>query len=110
MLRSEQAEELRSLEAQVAERGETVRGRAEIEARHRREQRRVRTDELRAGLVTLARVLREMLGEGEVTGHRIAFLVDAVAAVDAAADALNRNPSEQLMLEALLLRLTGERG
>ncbi len=109
VLRTEQAGELRLLEARAAERREPLRGRAEIEARHRREQRRVRTDELRAGLITLARALRDALVRSDVSSHRVAFLVEAVSAIDAAADALVRNPNEQLLLEALLLRLTGER-
>lgn len=108
VLRAAQDEELRVLAAQAAERREPVRGRAEIDARHRREQRRMRTDELRTGLATLAAVYRDRLRDPAVPARRVAAAVGAVSAIDAASDALARNPNEQLLLEALLLRLSGE--
>ena len=43
-------------------------GRKAIEDRHRREQRQVRTDELRAGLATLASAYRSRLGDREPAG------------------------------------------
>jgi DNA polymerase III subunit delta' len=108
VLRAAQEEELRTIAAEAAERREPVRGRAEIDARHRREQRRMRTDELRAGLATLAGIYRDRLRDPAVPARRVAAAVNAVAAIDAASDALVRNPNEQLLLEALLLRLLGE--
>lgn len=77
----------------------------EVEARHRREERRARTDELRAGLATLAGHYRDRLAAG-VTGPEAARCLDAVAAIDAANEALIRNPNEVLWLQALLLRLS----
>jgi DNA polymerase-3 subunit delta' len=108
VLREAHARELRELTARASERGDTVRGRAEIDARHRREQRRVRVDELRAGLGTLARAYRDRLASAAVPDRRAAEAITAVAAIDIAADELVRNPSEQLLLESLLLRLSGD--
>ncbi len=110
VLKSEQDAALRQLEAAAAANGErSVRGRAEIEARHRRQQRRLRTDELRAGLASLARAYRERLdvvgGPGE--RKRAAEVASALAAIDQAVDMLVRNPNEQLLLQALILRLCG---
>lgn len=105
------------------------------EERHKRERRRFRTDELRFGLGVLARSCRDRLSvrlsavppartarridvESTEAGRRIdvdSARVAAVAvgpealepftAVQAAAEALERNPNEVLLLEALLLRL-----
>jgi DNA polymerase-3 subunit delta' len=92
-----------------------VTGRKDVEARHRRVERRWRTDELRAGLATLAGAYRDRLvarssaGEGAAPaagGARLRELTSAVAAVEAAATELVRNPNEALMLEALLVRLS----
>lgn len=110
VLRRQQEEELKALVAQAAERREPLRGRADIEARHKREQRRMRTDELRAGLATLAGAYRDRLADPAIAPRRVAAVLAAVAAIDTAADALVRNPNEQLLLEALLLRLAGETG
>ena len=53
------------------------------------------------GLATLAERYRLELREGRVTREH----ADALAAIQAAADGLVRNPNEELLLEALLLRL-----
>jgi DNA polymerase-3 subunit delta' len=108
VLRKLHAGELRELADRASERGETVRGRADIEARHRREQRRVRTDELRAGLATLARAYRDRLASPDLGERRVGEAVAAVAAIDIASDEVIRNPNEQLLLEALLVRLSGD--
>jgi DNA polymerase III subunit delta' len=109
LLRSEQERELQLLEETAAGSGERgVRGRADIVARQRREQRRVRTDELRAGLATLAAVYRDRVLSSPGAPARIHSAVAAVDAIDATADALVRNPNEHLLLESLLLRLGGD--
>jgi len=77
-------------------------GRKEVEDRHKREVRRVRTDELQAGLATLAAALRDQLAAGR--GDPAAF-----AAIGDAAKHLVRNPNEALLLSALLLRLSPPR-
>jgi len=102
-LLARQAEELAALEARVAQFGERGSGRSELEERHKRELRRHRTDELRAGLATLAGAYREQLVRGEAGAEA----VRALAAVQEAAEAFERNPNEVLLLQALLLRLGG---
>jgi DNA polymerase-3 subunit delta' len=75
------------------------RSRKEVEDRHKREVRRVRTDELQAGLATLAGAFRDRLAEGRA--HPAAF-----SAIREAEKHLVRNPNEALLLSALLLRLS----
>lgn len=70
-----------------------------LEDRQRRERRRLRTDELRFGLAIMARTVRDELlvrpGPGGLT---------TLVALQQAAEALERNPNERLLLERLLLR------
>jgi DNA polymerase-3 subunit delta' len=80
----------------------------EIVARQRREQRRARTDELRAGLATLAAVYRDRALQLPVVPARTSATLAAVRAIDAAADSIVRNPNELLLLQSLLLRLGGD--
>jgi DNA polymerase III subunit delta' len=74
----------------------------ELEERHRREQRRQRTDELRTGLAALAGAYRDRAVAGTLAPARAA---EAVALVDALSADLAYNPGELLALQALLLRL-----
>jgi DNA polymerase-3 subunit delta' len=74
----------------------------EMEERHRREQRRQRTDELRTGLGVLAGAYRDRAAGGTLSPARAA---EAVALIDGLASDLAFNPGEQLALQALLLRL-----
>jgi len=76
-------------------------GRKDLEARHRREVRQFRTDELRFGLSTLSHRYRTALIEGDERASVLA----AVDALGQTQDALVRNPNEALALQALLLRL-----
>lgn len=78
-------------------------GTKELEDKHRREQRRQRSDELRAGLASLARAYRQMALAGG-TGPRVA--ASAVALLDGLSADLEFNPGEQLALQALLVRLS----
>ncbi|MDQ1402270.1 MAG: polymerase subunit delta [Actinomycetota bacterium] len=92
--------------AEMAERmGERAAGRKELDARHKREQRRARTDELRSGLVTLARAYRDQVADPSASSGGIAAAADAIKSADAAGEALIRNPNETLLLQALLVRL-----
>jgi DNA polymerase-3 subunit delta' len=101
-------EELAERAQMVGERG--LPARREIEDRHRREQRRLRMDELRFGLATLAGAYRERLQSpgtpATVPASAAAATLDAIAAVDEANEALEFNPNETLLLEALLVRLS----
>lgn len=97
-----QAAERAELEERVARTGERGAGRRELTERHKRELRRLRTDELRFGLSVLASAYRDALTAGTADPRAC---LDAVGAIHATAEALARNPSELLLLQDLLLRL-----
>ena len=98
-LRDGQAAELADLEARPGGGG----SRKDIDDRHKREQRRVRQDELRSGLATLAAAYRDRLASPGPEGRAA---IEAITAVQAAGEALIRNPNETLLLQGLLVRLT----
>jgi len=75
----------------------------ELEDQHRREQRRQRTEELRAGLAALAGAYRDRAVAGTLAVARAA---EAVALVDRLSADLAYNPGELLALEALFVRLS----
>ena len=101
-LEQRQAVEVAEAEERARLYGERGSARRELEARHRREQRRLRTDELRFGLATLASRFRDRLGTGTDTQP----CLEALDAIAAANEALARNPNETLLLQALLVRLS----
>jgi DNA polymerase-3 subunit delta' len=110
-LRAEHVAELERLTLEAKEFGEKgLPGRKEIVDHHQREERRWRTDALRAGLGALARAYRDRLvteaagGDvrSEVHAHAAAA---AVSLITEAAQALPRNPQEPLLLQSLLVRL-----
>ena len=106
-LEARQQGELEELEARVEQLGERGSGRAELVARHKREVRRLRSDELRFGLATLARVYRDRLVEG-AGADEPSF--EALDAIQETAENLIRNPSEALLLQHLFLRLSPSEG
>lgn len=73
---------------------------ARLEARHKREERRARTDELRFGLGTLAAAYRDRLVEGTGGSGALAAL-DAIAAAN---ESMAHNPNPVLLLQALLVK------
>ena len=84
-----------------ADLGPQARQRRDMDARHRREQRLLRADELRFGLATLADYYRQHLADNR---HG----PDALAAITRIRDAhacLVRNPNEPLLLQSLFLSL-----
>lgn len=115
-LGARQAAEVAALDERAALTGERGIGRRELEERHRREQRRLRTDELRFGLSTLEAAYRDRAvramssvsgdarGAGALAEARAA--VRAADAVHRSAEALERNPNEALLLQALMVQLT----
>lgn len=107
VVKKRQEEELSHLSELAGQAGErSVPGRPLIEERHRREQRRVRTDELRAGLAALSATYRARLeGSGPPSG--LSVNLRAIELVSEAAERLVRNPNETLLLEWLLVRLDG---
>lgn len=74
------------------------------EDRWKREVRRVRTDELRAGLRTLIAAYRDRLAAGDT--HQTQVALQAVDLVQEAGEFLVRNPNEALLLQGLLVRLS----
>jgi len=104
-LEERQAGEVKVVEERIAQYGERGSGRKELDERHKREQRRVRQDELRFGLLTLAGAYRDQLVTDGRATTRSAALV-AISALDATGEALVRNPNETLLLQGLLVRLT----
>jgi len=110
-LGAQQAAELAALEERARLTGERLGGgaRKEMDDRHKREQRRLRTDELRCGLATLAGAYRDR-AISATSSSGVSAALDAAAAVHAAGEALIRNPNETLLLQALLLRLQPPRG
>lgn len=90
--------ELAEWEEQFGTRGS---GRKQLDEKHKREVRLLREDELRMGLATLAGRYRDAL----VAGDRVAAAIGALDRVTAATEALQRNPNEALLLEALFVDL-----
>jgi len=108
VLKTRQAAEITTLTAEAERAGlRQIPDRHGLDARHTREQRRVRTDELRAGLAALAGAYRSRLGATGLHPHRFGALAKALAAIDEANEALDRNPNETLLVQALLLRIDG---
>ncbi|MGH1489849.1 MAG: hypothetical protein ACRBK7_10725 [Acidimicrobiales bacterium] len=102
-----QQADVEQLEARVEQIGERGSGRTELVARHKREIRRLRYDELRFGLATMARVYRDHLISGGLSiGEDATY--DALAAIQTTAENLVRNPNEALLLQDLFLRLSPE--
>ena len=100
-LKQRQQSEMAALEERWRLYGERPGSTKDLESRHRREQRRLRLDELRFGLSTMAGAYRDGLAAAaSPSGH-----LEALDAIAAANDALVRNPNEALLIQALLLRL-----
>lgn len=85
----------------VAARGERGSGRKQFEDRHKREVRRYRTDEIRAGLTELSRRYRDDLAASARPAD-VAASIDDIAEL---ASNLVRNPNERLQLVALFSKL-----
>ena len=76
--------------------------RKDLADRHKREQKRVRDDELRFGLGVLSRQYGAVLASG-ASGARGAL--EAIEAINATNEHLERNPNLALLLQSLYLRL-----
>jgi DNA polymerase-3 subunit delta' len=103
-VRARQDAEREVLDARAKEYGERGIGRKELDTGHRREQRRARMDELRSGLAILAGVYRDGLVGGAADP---AASLRAIEAITTAAESLEFNPNETLLLQALMVRLSG---
>jgi DNA polymerase-3 subunit delta' len=114
-LREAHAHEIARLTEEAKELGQRgLPGRKDIVDQHNREERRWRTDSLRAGLGVLARAYRDRAvsrGAEPSAAHNAADEIHARAAVQAVAliteatQALPRNPQESLLVQSLLVRL-----
>lgn len=90
-----------ALEERAEAMGERGAGRKDLEARHKREARRHRTDEIRFGLGVLSARCRD---EAAVASDAAPWL-RAARAVDHLQHELRRNPNERLQLQALCVRI-----
>ena len=116
-LREEHARELAMLEEQAETIGaRSVPGRRAVEERHKREERRWRADDLRMGLAALAGAYRDRMVAAMSTagpagspgaGNARRQAAGHVDAVGRASAALSRNVREDLLLEALMVELSG---
>jgi DNA polymerase III subunit delta' len=110
-LRVEHARELERLTEEATAFGEkSLPGRKEITDRFQREERRWRTDALRAGLGALARAYRDRVtaqasGSDAIADIHAGAAAEAVALITETTRSLVRNPQESLLLQALLVRL-----
>lgn len=97
------AHEVAEVDARIKEHGERGSGKKQLDERHRRELRRHRTDEIRAGLGTMAAVYRDQLTQQRA--RDIEAAAGAVQRIHEALEALDRNPNERLLLESVLWSL-----
>lgn len=111
-LRAAHGRQLESLTEAAKEMGERgLPGRKEIVEQHQREERRFRTDALRAGLGVLARTYRTQVTTAAERGaigigdRDVRAASDAVGLITEVAQALPRNPNEALLLQSLFSRL-----
>ena len=113
-LRERQSAEVAELEARQARANEVTgrpggrragkTGAKDLEDRHKREVRRQRTDELKAGLAALAGVYRDRLVSSGARSSAAAAS-DAVRLIQRTYEDLQYNPNDQLQLQALFVRL-----
>jgi DNA polymerase-3 subunit delta' len=111
-LRAQHARELAALAEQSEAMGaKGIAGRKGVEDRHKREERRWRTDDLRFGLATLAGEYRDRLvatadhgAPGGAGGSQRA--VRQVEVIEQASEALGRNANESLLMDALMVELS----
>lgn len=101
-LEARHEQEIAELDERVKATGERGSGRADLIAQHKREIRRLRSDELRFGLATLSRHFRDRLVAAADPAAEAA-LVSLARSVES----LQRNPNEALQLQRLLLDLHG---
>jgi DNA polymerase-3 subunit delta' len=116
-LREEHVREMAALADQAEAVGaKGVPGRKQVEDAHKREERRWRTDDLRFGLATLASLYRDRLvaaagAQGGASVHGATAearrVVKQVEAITAASLALGRNANEALLMESLMVELSG---
>jgi DNA polymerase-3 subunit delta' len=100
-LRARHEAEVAQLNERIERYGQRGSGAADLKARHNRESRRLRADELRMGLAALGGAYREELA---VSADPMRY-VPALEAITETAERLARNTNEELQLIALALTL-----
>jgi DNA polymerase-3 subunit delta' len=100
-LEARQTAEADALQQRIEQMGERGSGKKQLEDKHKRERRRLRADELVLGLATLGSCYRDRLADARDARP----LVASLGQIQQAAEALERNPNEKLLLQALFLRL-----
>jgi DNA polymerase-3 subunit delta' len=93
--------EVEELNERIERYGQRGSGARQLDERHRRESRRLRTDELRMGLGALAAAYRDEMAVAADPTAAIA----ALEAIQETAERLEFNPNEELQLIALAIRL-----
>jgi DNA polymerase-3 subunit delta' len=116
-LREEHSKRLAALAEQAEISGSKgIPGRKQVEDGNKREERRWRTDDLRFGLATLASVYRDRLvatADSDDREHSSGSAAEArrsvrqIEAIGLASIALDRNANESLLMEALMVELSG---
>lgn len=110
-LQAQQEREVAALTERIERYGQRGSGAKVLDERHKRQLRRLRTDELRMGMAEMAHAYRRtVVGDvGAPAGISVDEAAGALDRIWVAVDALVRNPSEELYLQALLLDLPGSR-
>ena len=104
-LQTRQADEMAATQKQVKEAGQANQVVKVLEARHKREQRRLRSDELRSGFATLAQEFaRKLQLPTDAVAQR--NVDDGLAALQWANESLAFNPNEALLLQAMFTRMS----
>lgn len=101
-LDDQQRAETAELTARIEELGLAKGGLKDLETRHKRQVRRHRRIELRFGLATMAATYRDRLA----TAPDPEPLLDSIQRLHDAAEAIDRNPNELLLLQALVASLS----
>jgi DNA polymerase-3 subunit delta' len=100
-----QSEEFAQLKAEVEQGSATNGALKELEANHKRQQRRLRVDELRSGFATIAQELSRRLQLAP--DERMIKRIDAaLTSLQWASESLEFNPNESLLLHGLFVKLT----
>jgi DNA polymerase-3 subunit delta' len=96
--------ELADLQARIKISGERGSGKKDLEDSQKRRLRKHKTDELRAGLAVIAGVYRDAMSHAH-NAHRLGDFAKAVDDIHRSMGHLALNASEDLLLQALFLRL-----
>ena len=101
------AREVEEVNERIERYGQRRSGAKVLEDSHKRQLRRLRTDEVRMGLGELAHAFRDRMVDAATRGDDRAVdeAASALTVINEALDALVRNPNEELLLQATLLRL-----